>query len=135
MARKSKIPWTTIAIVAIVAAVVYFVVVPALATSMESCPGSQVYCPGVGCVSGVDKCVPGARGGPSKIFSKETFTIPRPKPWETNWENTIKPAFGSFPGTGVKSIPPDYGKESFVSKTCPDGTRSDGPCLMEFPSF
>ena len=26
-------------------------------------------------------------------------------------------------------------KEGFVSKKCPDGTRSDGPCLMEFPSF
>lgn len=23
-------------------------------------------------------------------------------------------------------------KEGFVSKKCPDGTRSDGPCLMEF---
>jgi hypothetical protein len=26
-------------------------------------------------------------------------------------------------------------KEGFVSKSCPDGTRSDGPCLLEFPSF
>jgi len=26
-------------------------------------------------------------------------------------------------------------KEGFVSKSCPDGTRSDGPCLMEFPGF
>jgi hypothetical protein len=26
-------------------------------------------------------------------------------------------------------------KENFVSKKCPDGTRSDGPCLMEFPGF
>ena len=56
------------------------------------CPGSQIYCPGVGCVSGQDKCFPGARGGPSAVFSKE----------------------------------------GFVSKQCPDKTRSDGPCLMEF---
>jgi len=136
MARKSKTPTWVWAVVGLVVAVVLVVyVVPAAATSMEGCPGSQVYCPGVGCVSGVDKCVSGARGGPSKIFSKETFTIPRPKPWETNWEHTIKPSFGSFPGIGVKSMPPDYGKESFVSKTCPDGTRSDGPCLLEFPGF
>lgn len=26
-------------------------------------------------------------------------------------------------------------KEGFVSKKCPDNTRSDGPCLMEFPGF
>lgn len=26
-------------------------------------------------------------------------------------------------------------KEGFVSKKCPDGTRSDGPCLMEFPGL
>jgi hypothetical protein len=56
----------------------------------QACPGSQVYCPGVGCVSGQDKCFAGSLGGPSKVFSKETFT------------------------------------------TCPDGTRSDGPCLLEF---
>jgi hypothetical protein len=42
-------------------------------TVMANCPGSQVYCPGVGCVSGKDKCVPGAVGGPSRVFSKETF--------------------------------------------------------------
>jgi hypothetical protein len=58
----------------------------------SGCPGSQIYCPGVGCLSGQDKCFPGSKGGASKVFSKETF----------------------------------------VNKTCPDGTRSDGPCLMEF---
>lgn len=41
--------------------------------NINGCPGSQVYCPGVGCVSGPDKCFPGASGGASKIFSKETF--------------------------------------------------------------
>jgi hypothetical protein len=37
----------------------------------------------------------------------------------------------------VRAKPPVYDvvKENFVSKKCPDGTRSDGPCLMEFPGF
>ena len=26
------------------------------------------------------------------------------------------------------------GREGMVNKTCPDGTRTDGPCLLEFPS-
>ena len=42
------------------------------------CKGSMVYCPGVGCVSGPDKCSVGSAGGPSSIFSmtweKEQFT-------------------------------------------------------------
>ncbi len=25
-------------------------------------------------------------------------------------------------------------REGMVNKKCPDGTRSDGPCLLEFPS-
>ncbi len=80
------------------------------------CPGSLYYCPGVGCVSGQDKCFPGSAGGAGAVFSKETF-----KQW---------------PGPGVRATPPVYDvKESFVSKKCPDGTRSDGPCLMEFPGF
>ena len=81
------------------------------------CPGSLYYCPGVGCVSGQDKCFPGSQGGASAVFSKETF-----KQW---------------PGAGVRAQPPiyDVAKETFVSKKCPDGTRSDGPCLMEFPGF
>jgi len=82
------------------------------AIGKKACPGSQVYCPGVGCVSGQDKCFAGSLGGASKIFSKETF--------------------GQWPGPGVRSTPPVYGdlKESFT--TCPDGTRTDGPCLLEF---
>lgn len=64
---------------------------------VADCPGSQVYCAGVGCVSGKDKCVPGAVGGPSKVFSKETFT-----------------------------------GQCKAMTTCPGGTRTDGPCLMDF---
>ncbi len=26
-------------------------------------------------------------------------------------------------------------REGMVNKKCPDGTRSDGPCLLEFPGF
>ena len=67
------------------------------AEAVNGCAPNQVYCQGVGCVSGKDKCVPFAVGGPSAVFSKETFTQP------------------------CKSM-----------KQCPGGTRTDGPCLMEF---
>ena len=43
------------------------------AQAIAQCPGGQVYCPGVGCLSGADKCVTGSVGGPSAVFSKETF--------------------------------------------------------------
>ena len=44
--------------------------------------------------------------------------------------------FTEWPGVGVRAQPPFYrpAKESFVNKKCPDGTRSDGPCLLEFPT-
>lgn len=113
MARKMKMPtWGWV----VVGLVVLGVVIAAMgsgAAMVRGCPGSGIYCPGVGCVSGQDKCFPGAKGGASKVFSKETFS--------------------QWPGIGFPSIPPVYGeKETFVSKKCPDGTRSDGPCLMEF---
>lgn len=93
--------------------VLFFIVnyIAAPMTGAQVCPGSQVYCPGVGCVSGQDKCFAGSLGGASAIFSKETFT--------------------QWPGAGVRANPPIY-KEAFVNKKCPDGTRSDGPCLLEF---
>lgn len=81
-------------------------------TRVQACPGSQVYCPGVGCVSGQDKCFAGSLGGASKIFSKETF--------------------GQWPGPGVQSTPPSYSATKEAFTTCPDKTRSDGPCLLEF---
>jgi hypothetical protein len=111
MAKRSTIPLWLGAIVGIV--VFGLVIWGVRKVAAPSCPGSYIYCPGVGCVSGPDKCFPGERGGASKTFSHETF-----KEW---------------PGTGVKSTPPEYGgKERFVDKQCPDGTRTDGPCLMEF---
>jgi hypothetical protein len=75
-----------------------------------TCPGSQTYCPGVGCLSGPDKCVPGAKGGPSSVFSKEGFEA------------------GSFPSWNIVKPAP------IEMKQCPGKLRSDGPCLMEFPA-
>ena len=91
-----KIPlWVGVAVGVVVIGFLFFS--GGGAQMMGQCPGSQVYCAGVGCVSGADKCTPGATGGPSKVFSKETFT-PQCK----------------------------------AMKDCPGGTRTDGPCLMEF---
>jgi hypothetical protein len=131
MARKMKIPTWAYAVVAVVVLGVLVSMVASPAMDM-TCPGSYIYCPGVGCVSGKDKCFPGAKGGPTKVFSHETFDVPKPKAWQEGWEKTIPQMFGKWPGSGVKSVPPDYGKETFVSKTCPGGYRSDGPCLMDF---
>ena len=83
--------WIVVSVIALFLVVNYIV---APVTGTQLCPGSQVYCPGVGCVSGQDKCFTGSLGGAAAIFSRETF----------------------------------------VNKTCPDGTRTDGPCLLEFPS-
>ena len=115
MARKTTIPlWVWIGIATVLVAVVVVSSMAGGPLANMACPGSQVYCPGVGCVSGQDKCFPGARGGASAVFSKETFA--------------------QWPGVGVRASPPIYEqvKETFVSKKCPDGTRTDGPCLMEF---
>ncbi len=81
--------WTWYVVFAVLAVGVFFL---SSVPIMSGCPGSQVMCPGVGCVSGLDKCFAGSKGGPSAVFSKETF----------------------------------------VNKRCPDGSRTDGPCLMEF---
>lgn len=104
---KLKIPkWALIAIVGTLA-------VLALTSSLSSgapgmCPGSQSYCPGVGCLSGPDKCVPGAKGGASAVFSKEGFEA------------------GSFPQWDTSKPAP------IEMKQCPGKYRSDGPCLMQF---
>ena len=91
-----KVPmWVGVAVAVVVVAL--FFLNQGGATAMAQCPGSQVYCAGVGCVSGADKCTPGATGGPSKVFSKETFTV-----------------------------------QCNAMKDCAGGTRTDGPCLMDF---
>ncbi len=92
---KKSLLWVGVAIVVLAVAARF--VSNGGAQVGATCPGSQVYCPGVGCLSGKDKCVPGAVGGPSKVFSKETFT-----------------------------------GQCKDMKPCPGGTRTDGPCLMEF---
>jgi len=117
MAKKLS-GWIKSGVIAfVVATIVAFLIRWVMSGTSGFCPSSMYYCPGVGCVSGQDKCFPGASGGASAVFSKETFT--------------------QWPGAGVRAKPPVYDvvKENFVSKKCPDGTRSDGPCLMEFPGF
>lgn len=127
-----KIPsWSLYIVVAGIALLVFLMA----GSTRADCPGSQVWCPGVGCVSGPDKCFAGSQGGPSAVFSKEGFEVMKPKPWNADWAAAIQPAFESWPGAGKKSTPPDYGKETFVNRRCPDGSRTDGPCLMEFPGF
>lgn len=130
--RRSTWTWVALAVALVV---VYMVLSPGGGAIMSTCPGSQVSCPGVGCVSGMDKCVPGNKGGPSAVFSKEGFNVMKPKPWNADWAKFTPPAFLAWPGVGVGSDPPEYGKEHFVSKTCPGGYRSDGPCLMDFPGL
>jgi hypothetical protein len=49
----------------------------------EGCFADQFYCPGVGCISGKDKCKPMSVGGPSTVFSKETFDMPSNTPVPT----------------------------------------------------
>lgn len=111
--KVPKWAWLALAVVVLVLAVT------GGGVGAGKCPGSLVYCPGVGCVSGWDKCTAGSRGGPSAVFSQEPFT--------------------DWPGVGVASVPPKYGAvhEAFETPAksmseCPGGTRTDGPCLMEF---
>ncbi len=71
--RKFTLPalaWMPLAVIALFFIVNYLV---SPVVGAKTCPGSQVYCPGVGCVSGQDKCFAGSMGGASKVFSKETF--------------------------------------------------------------
>lgn len=105
---KVKVPkWAFLALGVVL--VVGLVMNLGVATSAGVCPSSQVYCPGVGCLSGKDKCIPGSKGGPSAVFSKEGFEV------------------GSFPTWNTSKPPPTE------IKRCPGNYRSDGPCLMEFP--
>jgi len=76
------------------------------------CNGSMVYCPGVGCVSGPDKCKPSSTGGPSATFS-------------TTWEHEqftngkdMWPEFPKFVEVGPRAM-----------SGCDNGTRApDGKC-------
>lgn len=71
-------------------------------------------------------------GTPSTAPSTKGFEVMKPKAWNVDWAKFTDPAFHFWPGAGKTSTPPEYGKETFVVKQCPDGTRSDGPCLMQF---
>jgi hypothetical protein len=82
MARKLKIPtWVWVSVLLVVA--LYFGLSFVPSGMVQQCPDALYNCPGVGCVSGPDKCVPGNKGGPSKVFSmihesfaNETTTCP-----------------------------------------------------------
>lgn len=74
------------------------------------CTGTKVYCPGVGCVSGPDKCVSGSTGGPSATFS-------------TTWEKFTN-GKDMYPGPPKFEVGPTP-----VVSNCPDGTRAhEGRC-------
>jgi len=105
---KLKLPkwiWGAVAVVVLLGVVMMTMTATAPG---GMCPGSQTYCPGVGCLSGPDKCIPGARGGASAVFSKEGFAV------------------GSFPSWNITKPAP------IEMKRCPGNVRSDGPCLMQF---
>ena len=62
-ARKFVLPiwaWMPLVVIALFFVVNYLV---SPVVGAKTCPGSQVYCPGVGCVSGQDKCFAGSLGG------------------------------------------------------------------------
>ena len=104
---KLRIPkWAPMAVLVVVVLAIVMTLKNGGAQGM--CPGSQIYCPGVGCLSGPDKCIPGAKGGASAVFSKEGFESGSFPQW-----NTTKPA-------------------PIEIKKCPGKYRSDGPCLMQF---
>lgn len=126
MARKLKMN-TTYLVGGVLALLALYVVFRSMGAVGGQCPGSQVYCPGVGCVSGMDKCIPGSRGGPSAVFSKESFAnkVDAPKyeliHREFQYAELPKP-----PQMKVGFTP----KDKFIK--CPDNTFGDGQCLMDF---
>lgn len=126
MARKVKFN-TTYMVGAVIAVAILYVAFRSMGVVGETCPGSQVYCPGVGCVSGMDKCIPGSRGGANAVFSKEPFVSNSNPP---KYEMILRPfQFAELPK------PPQM-KVNFTPKDkfikCPDNTFGDGQCLMEF---
>ena len=66
-----NLKWILIGLVVLLLAGYVSVSVPGV-----QCSGSMIYCPGVGCVSGPDKCNAGSSGGPAAMFSTtwESFT-------------------------------------------------------------
>lgn len=126
MAKRSLRQWIPVAVGVAVGllAIVWFVQPVGKATN--GCAASQFYCPGVGCLSGPDKCKAGNGGGPARVFSSvEHFEVFRPA--DLKESPATEPFESSSFGTFETVIPP-----SGARKSCPGGTRSDGACLMEF---
>jgi hypothetical protein len=97
-----------------------------VARAVNGCAANQFYCPGVGCLSGPDKCKAGNAGGPARVFSSvEHFEVLRPA--DLKQSPVTEPFEASTFGTFPKVSPPRVER-----KSCPGGTRSDGACLMEF---
>lgn len=126
MAKRLSRRWIPIAVVVAVGllAVVWFV--QPVGKAANGCAANQFYCPGVGCLSGADKCKAGNAGGPARVFSSvEHFEVLRPTDLKESpvTEPFEASSFGTFP----KVSPP-----SGERRSCAGGTRSDGACLMEF---
>jgi hypothetical protein len=126
MARKFKLN-ATYMVGAVLAVLALYVVYRSTTSVSMGCPGSQVYCPGVGCVSGMDKCIPGNRGGPSAVFSKESFANNADAPKYELIHREFEYAELPKPPQMKVSFTP---KDKFLK--CPDNTFGDGQCLMEF---
>jgi hypothetical protein len=76
------------------------------------CPGSMIHCPGVGCVSGPEKCKAGATGGPSEVFSRT---------WEKEQFVNGKDMYPGIPELKIGPTP--------VLSDCSNITRArDGRC-------
>jgi len=76
------------------------------------CNGSMIYCPGVGCVSGPDKCAANTTGGASATFSTT---------WEKEQFTNGKDMYPGIPKFTEVSAP--------VLTTCSNNTRArDGRC-------
>lgn len=126
MAKRVSRRWIVVGSLLVVAAVAVLVFVQPVAKVANGCAASQVYCPGVGCLSGPDKCKAGNAGGPTRVFSSvEHFEVLRPADLKESplTEPFEASSFGSFPAIAVPTG---------ARKACPGGTRSDGACLMEF---
>lgn len=102
---KIPLKWILVAVLVLLLAGVVTIQGPGV-----QCPGSMIYCAGVGCVSGPDKCKAGYIGGPSAVFS-------------TTWEKFTngKDLFPDVPTLTVG--------ENQVITPCSNGTRGyNGRC-------
>ena len=102
---KIPLKWILVALLVLLLAGVVTIQGPGV-----QCPGSMIYCAGVGCVSGPDKCKAGYIGGPSAVFS-------------TTWEKFTN-GKDLFPDVPTLTV----GEDQHITP-CSNGTRAyDGRC-------